>query len=71
MMIHTYGSNDTGAVGANETGLVLGLEDVGDANHVCKRHISYDLGIEKKIAVHFVPCWGIPSVMLWSAIVNC
>jgi hypothetical protein len=32
--VHTYGSDDTGAVRADQTGLVLGLQDVGDADHV-------------------------------------
>lgn len=32
--IHTYRGDDAGAVGADEAGLVLGLEHVGDANHV-------------------------------------
>ena len=39
-MVSTYGSDDTGAVGADQTGLVLGLEDVGDADHVYTRSIS-------------------------------
>ncbi|KAI6771004.1 hypothetical protein HG531_009859 [Fusarium graminearum] len=29
-----FGGDDTGAVGSDETGLVLSLEHVGDANHV-------------------------------------
>ena len=32
----TYRSDDTGAVGSDQTGLVLCLQDVRDANHVCK-----------------------------------
>lgn len=32
--IDTYGSDDAGAVGADEAGLVLGLEHIGDADHV-------------------------------------
>ena len=39
-MTQTYGSDDTGAVGADETGLVLGLQDVGDADHVCCDSVS-------------------------------
>jgi hypothetical protein len=34
VMIDTYGSDDAGAVRADQAGLVLGLEDVGDADHV-------------------------------------
>lgn len=30
------GGDDTGAVGSNETGLRLGLEHIGDADHVCR-----------------------------------
>lgn len=32
--IGTYGSDDAGAVRANQAGLVLGLEHIGDADHV-------------------------------------
>lgn len=31
---HTYGSDDTGAVRADQTGLVLSLQDIGNADHV-------------------------------------
>lgn len=33
-MIDTYGSDDAGAVRADQAGLVLGLEHIGDADHV-------------------------------------
>jgi hypothetical protein len=39
-MLIAYGSDDTGAVGADQAGLVLGLEDVGDADHVYIKTIS-------------------------------
>jgi hypothetical protein len=39
-MVVSYGSDDTGAVGADKTGLVLGLENVGDADHVYIKTIS-------------------------------
>lgn len=32
--IDTYGSDDAGAVRADQAGLVLGLEHIGDADHV-------------------------------------
>lgn len=38
--VRTYGSNDTRAVGADQAGLVLGLEDVGNADHVWQSSIS-------------------------------
>jgi hypothetical protein len=40
-MVIAYGSDDTGAVGADQAGLVLGLEDVGDADHVYIKTISF------------------------------
>ena len=36
----TYRSDDTGAVGSDQTGLVLCLQDVRDANHVCTNSVS-------------------------------
>ena len=30
----TFGVDDTGTIGADEAGLGLGLEDIGDADHV-------------------------------------
>jgi hypothetical protein len=35
-----YGSDDTGAVRTDQAGLVLGLENVGDADHVYRKSIS-------------------------------
>ena len=32
--VDTYGGDDAGAVRADQAGLVLGLEHVGDADHV-------------------------------------
>lgn len=34
IVLESYRSDDTRAVGANKSGLALGLEDVGDADHV-------------------------------------
>lgn len=36
--IDTYGSDDAGAVRTDQAGLVLGLEDIGDADHVYGRY---------------------------------
>jgi len=40
-MDQTYGSNDTGAIRTDQTGLVLGLQDVRNAHHVCRALVSY------------------------------
>lgn len=47
------GGDDTGAVGADQTGLGLGLEHRGDANHVCFHPQKISLGHKKgRLWVH-------------------
>lgn len=50
----TYGSDDTGAVGSDQTGLVLCLQDVRDANHVCKVQLVLTHRLAKIRARHTV-----------------
>jgi hypothetical protein len=57
----TYGSNDTGAVGADHAGLVLGLEHVCDADHVWRGQLYSFQRLIRRV----IPCWGMPSVMLF------
>lgn len=57
-----YGSDDTRAVRTDQAGLVLGLKNVGDADHVYMKSISSRAS--KLVVDRSIPCWGIPSVML-------
>lgn len=50
----TYRSDDTGAVGSDQTGLVLCLQDVCDANHVCKVQLVFTHPLAKNRARHTV-----------------
>lgn len=56
-----YGSDDTRAVGANHAGLVLRLEHIRDADHVYESSVQMSAFA---ITVLFIPCCGIPSVIL-------
>lgn len=55
----TYGSDDTGAVGANHARLALGLEHICDTDHV-----YFCQPVYHSVLVRFIPCCGIPSVIL-------
>lgn len=60
-LCYAYGGDDAGAVGANHAGLVLGLEHVGDADHVWQSQCGAP---PFRCVCAAVPCWGMPSVML-------
>jgi hypothetical protein len=56
-----YGSDYARAVGADHAGLVLRLEHVGDADHVCGGQLTPPMKLPPQLCI---PCCGIPSVIL-------